>query len=126
MGNQSGALVHTFSDRAEADEWDEEVSQIDDFRRIAPPHVIVSKRPMAFGTIRRYALLAASDAVAEIDDEGRWSLSIPLMPGVWAEAGSFVDARTELEEVVYDWAILKVQDRDGDLPIVRDIDLNTL
>ena len=76
--------------------------------------------------IVEYAHLAVRDAVTETDDGGRWSLSVPSMPGVWAEAGSFGDALTELEEVVYDWATLKVQDRDGDLPIVRDINLNTL
>lgn len=50
-------------------------------------------------------------------DDGTWFASIPGFDGVWANAATVEECRTELEEVLGEWLVLKI--RDGDpLPTV--------
>lgn len=83
-------------------------------------------RPLPVQLIRRYAMLAARRAETELLEDGSWYADIRNFPGVWAQGDSEEEAVRELEVVVRDWTLLKIQDRDGDLPLVDDIDLNVL
>lgn len=76
--------------------------------------------------IKRYAMLAAQRAEAEQLQDGSWYAEIPGFPGVWAQGKSEAEVVRELETVVRDWALLKIQDKDRDLPIIGLIDLNVL
>ena len=56
-------------------------------------------------------------------DNGDWFAEIPGFEGVWADGASVEACRSELEEVVGEWLLLKV--RDGDpLPVIDGIELN--
>jgi predicted RNase H-like HicB family nuclease len=83
-------------------------------------------RPMPVGLILRYAELAVRHAVVEQQEGGQWLATIRDFPGVWACEESAVEALEVLEEVVFEWALLKVEDSDRDLPRLGDIDLNVV
>lgn len=76
--------------------------------------------------IRRYAKLAAHRAETERLQDGSWYAEIPGFSGVWAQGDSEEEVIGELETVVRDWALLKIQDKDRNLPIIGLIDLNEL
>ena len=83
-------------------------------------------RPLPVQLIRRYAKLAALRAETERLDDGSWYAEIRNFPGVWAQGDSEEETLEQIEAVVHDWAFLKIQDEDRDLPIVSTIDLNAL
>lgn len=84
------------------------------------------ERPLPVQLIGRYAKLAVRSALVERLDDGSWYAAIPGFPGVWAQADSEKGATEGLEAVVWDWTLLKIQDKDRDLPLVDTIDLNVL
>jgi predicted RNase H-like HicB family nuclease len=45
-------------------------------------------------------------------EDGSYFGEIPGMQGVWANAKNLEDCRIELQEVLEDWFILKVRDRE--------------
>ena len=76
-------------------------------------------------TLRRYAeLVAAKASIRKIPRDSRFWAEIEGFPGVWASGVTEDAARATLQEVVFDWAMVKMRDRDNDLPIVGGIDLN--
>lgn len=81
-------------------------------------------RVLPYELIRRYALLAAHRAVTKQRESGTWFAETPNFPGVWAEGSSEDRALAELEDVVCDWAILKLESGHRDLPLLEDINLN--
>lgn len=83
-------------------------------------------RPLPVQLIRRYALLATLRAVTERLGDGSWYAEVPELPGVWAQADSKSEAVKEIETVVRDWAVLKILDKDRNLPVIGMIDLNVL
>jgi predicted RNase H-like HicB family nuclease len=99
--------------------WQERISQNDDL------HEIVLRRPLPIQLIRDYAAAAVRHAKVREEDE-EWFAEIEGFPGVWSRASSVKQAIDELEEVVFDWVLLKIQDEDRDLPVVESIDLNTI
>jgi predicted RNase H-like HicB family nuclease len=122
MGDRSSALAYAFSDQEEGPE--EQASDRDEFHRVFPPRVIVVRRPMPFLLIRQYARLACAKAVFELTEDGEWEATIPEFSGVWASDEDPDAAKEELQEVVFDWAVLKRRHGDKDLPVVEGIDLN--
>jgi len=84
------------------------------------------ERLLPIQLIRRYALLAAVRADTERLEDGSWYAEVRGFPGVWAQGDSEGEALKEIETVVRDWTILKVLDKDCDLPVVGMIDLNVL
>jgi predicted RNase H-like HicB family nuclease len=46
------------------------------------------------------------------------------LPGVWADGPTEAAAIRELYAVTEAWVLLKVDDRDGDIPVLEQIDLN--
>ena len=49
---------------------------------------------------------------------------IPGFPGVWANADTLEECRTELQEVLEDWIIVRLRENLG-LPVADGIDLNS-
>jgi len=45
-------------------------------------------------------------------DNGTWFAEIPGFEGVWANADNVEKCRHELKEVLEEWLILKIRDRD--------------
>ncbi len=58
--------------------------------------------------------------------DGSWFAEIRGFPGVWANQPSESATEEELRETLYEWVVLKIQDRDQDLPVIDFIDLNVL
>jgi predicted RNase H-like HicB family nuclease len=83
-------------------------------------------RPLPVQLINRYAMLAALRAETERLQDGSWYAEIRNFPGVWAQGQTEEEAIEQLKTVVRDWALLKIQDKDRDLPIIDEIDLNVL
>lgn len=95
--------------------WIEEVSQrtrsVSDFR------------PIPVDLVGRYAEQAARSGVVSQLKDGSWYAEIPEFKGVWAAGEYASDALEALADVVFDWTILKMLDRDLDIPVVGDMDL---
>ena len=45
-------------------------------------------------------------------DDGTWFAEIPGFEGVWANAKTVEQCRTELREVLDEWLVLKIRDND--------------
>ncbi len=71
-------------------------------------------------------MLAASRADTERLDDGGWYAEVPGFPGVWAQEDSESEVIKQIETVVRDWTVLKILDKDRDLPVIGMIDLNVL
>ena len=56
-------------------------------------------------------------------DNGTWFAEIPGFEGVWANGKTVEECRKEITEVLEEWLILKLRDRDP-IPIVKGIDIN--
>jgi predicted RNase H-like HicB family nuclease len=100
--------------------WVEQISQDDDLR------MVVFQRPMPLQLIRDYARLAVRHADIQEQEDGTFLAKIHDFPGVWANEATLTETLDVLEDVVYEWALLKISDQDRDLPVVGSLDLNTL
>lgn len=56
--------------------------------------------------------------------DGGFYGSIPVCPGVWASSSTLEGCREELQEVLEEWLVLKLQDRDV-IPTIDGIQLKT-
>ena len=59
-----------------------------------------------------YIQKALKKAEYKILDNGTWFAEIPGFEGVWANAKTEEECRFELQEVLEEWLILKIRDRD--------------
>jgi hypothetical protein len=100
--------------------WREEFTQIEGSRRVT------FTKPLPVRLIEKYAELAVRQVNVRQTEDGRWFAEIAELPGVWAEEPSVPEALDVLCEVVFDWALVKIETGDHDLPIIGDIDLNVL
>jgi len=55
-------------------------------------------------------------------ENGSWFAEIPGFQGVWANAATVEICRRELNEVLEEWLILKIRDRDV-LPVIDGVTL---
>ena len=62
--------------------------------------------------VSEYVQKALEKAEYKILDDGTWFAEIPGFEGVWANAKTVEDCRHELLEVLEEWLILKISDRD--------------
>lgn len=77
--------------------------------------------------IEKYADMAARRYAALTQlDNGEWFAKAKGFPGVWASEESEEQAVKALQEVLFDWTVLKIEHKDRDLPVIEDIDLNVL
>jgi hypothetical protein len=87
---------------------------------------VVFQRPLPMQLIGEYAGLAVRHANVAQQDDGEWLATIEGFAGVWAKEPSQKEALDVLEEVVFEWVLLKIHDEDRDLPVLESLDLNTL
>jgi predicted RNase H-like HicB family nuclease len=57
---------------------------------------------------------------------GEWFAEVPGFPGAWGSQPSEEAAEEELREALHEWVLLKIRDKDRDLPVVDSINLNVL
>lgn len=67
----------------------------------------------------------ASMAYAEYEklEEGDWFAQIPVCPGVWGTGRTRTEAAEQLRSALEGWILLKLQDRDKDLPTIDGLNL---
>ena len=87
---------------------------------------VVLRKPLPIGLIQKYAKLAVKLATVKQHPDGHWFAEIPRFQGVWAKEASAKESLEVLEDVLFDWFLLKIQDGDRDLPAIETIDLNVL
>ncbi len=75
--------------------------------------------------LKDYARVVAARALVR-EETASVYLEVPLLPGVWADGPTEDAALAELQEVIFEWALLKIQDGDQDFPVVGEIDLNVV
>lgn len=75
--------------------------------------------------IEKYVGVAARHAILKRYPDG-WFATILGFPGVWAKERTREETLDVLKEVLLDWTLLKIEQRDHDLPVIEDIDLNVL
>lgn len=56
-------------------------------------------------------------------DNNTWFAEIPGFEGVWANGNTVEECRKELIEVLEDWLLLKIRDRDP-VPVVNGIEIS--
>lgn len=87
---------------------------------------VVFRKPLPIGLIEKYAKLAVKRAKIKQHPDGHWFAEIPEFQGVWAKEASAKESLEVLEDVLFDWLLLKIRDEDRDLPTIETIDLNVL
>jgi len=55
-------------------------------------------------------------------DDGTWFADIPGFEGVWANSRTVEECRHELMEVLEEWIVLKIRDRDP-LPEIEGVEI---
>ena len=60
----------------------------------------------------QYIQKALTKAQYKQMDDGTWFAEIPGFQGVWANATTVEECRQELMEVIEEWLVLKIRDRD--------------
>ena len=77
----------------------------------------------AMPILSSYIKAAMAASVVEKLEDGTYYASISLCPGVWANENTKVEALVVLREVLEEWLVLKLMDRDS-LPSFSGIELN--
>jgi predicted RNase H-like HicB family nuclease len=62
--------------------------------------------------LTEYIQKALKKAKYKVLEDGTWFAEIPGFQGVWANANDVEECRQELLEVLEEWLILKIRDRD--------------
>ena len=71
----------------------------------------------------QYVEAAVKKAQYKQLEDKSWFAEISDYPGVWANAATIEDCRTELIEVLEEWILLKTRDHE-DIPVIEGIDIN--
>jgi predicted RNase H-like HicB family nuclease len=85
-----------------------------------------TERELPTQLIKRYIDRATLRAQIKQYPDGEWFAEIPGFPGVWASQSSEDATLEELQETLREWVLLKIRDRDRDLPVLDFINLNVL
>ncbi len=96
----------------------------DDLSRWQQEHSAVVSLPGDL--MKRYITVALRSAVPKQMDDGKWYCALDQFPGVWAKEESPKECLDTLEEVLREWLILKIVDRDYDIPVIDEIDLTVV
>jgi predicted RNase H-like HicB family nuclease len=59
-----------------------------------------------------YIQKALRKAEYKLLDNGTWFAEIPGFEGIWANGQTVEECRNELQEVLEEWLVLKIRDRD--------------
>lgn len=87
---------------------------------------VVFQRPLPMQLIHDYVEQAVRHANVVKQDDGQSLATIEGFAGVWSKEASHKEALDVLEEVVFEWVLLKLHDQDHDIPVLGSLDLNTL
>ena len=63
--------------------------------------------------LSEYIQKALEKARYKVLEDGTWFAEIPDFEGVWANAATVEGCRHELVEVLEEWLVLKIRDRDS-------------
>jgi predicted RNase H-like HicB family nuclease len=66
------------------------------------------RRPM----LTEYIQKALEKALYKVLEDGTWFAEIHGFQGVWANAATVEECRHELTEILEEWLVLKIRDRD--------------
>jgi predicted RNase H-like HicB family nuclease len=69
-----------------------------------------------------YIQKALQKAEYKLLNDGTWFSEIPSFEGVWANAKTVEECRRELQEVLEEWLVLKIRDRDP-IPEIEGIEI---
>ena len=72
--------------------------------------------------LSEYIQKALGKAQYKLLDDGTWFAQIPGFDGVWANAKTVEECRTELKEVLDEWLVLKIRDRDQ-IPQIEGVEI---
>jgi len=76
-------------------------------------------RPIPYLGVHRYAEEAVERfGKARMTDDGTWFAEADGFPGAWASGDDEAGARDELVTVIFDWALVKMDDGDTDFPVL--------
>ena len=70
----------------------------------------------------QYIQKALTKAQYKLLDDGTWFAEVPGFDGVWANATTVEGCRQDLMEVMEEWLILKIRDRDP-IPQIEGVSL---
>jgi predicted RNase H-like HicB family nuclease len=89
-------------------------------------HSSVEREPdvAAISIPASYIEIAMSARKLERMEDGTWFAELPGFQGVWAQGATEAKATAELVDVLVGWMFLKIEDRDGDIPVISGINLN--
>lgn len=82
----------------------------------------ISTKSLRPPELKPYIALAVRDAQAFEIEPGHWYVELSDFPGVWADGETPVQCLDALEDVLYEWLVLKVIFGARDLPILDDLD----
>jgi predicted RNase H-like HicB family nuclease len=86
------------------------------------PQVITLPQEM----LSRYVSVALQSAAPHQTETGKWYCALDTFPGVWADGDSLKENLDSLEEVLRDWLLVKIVNRDTDIPVIDEIDLSAV
>ena len=72
--------------------------------------------------LSEYIQKALEKAQYKMLDDGTWFADIPGFEGVWANARTVEECRHELMEVLEEWIVLKIRDRDP-IPKIEGVEI---
>lgn len=104
-----------------------ETSNSPRMRRIDDPSGWQQASPMVISLpgdlMNRYIAVALRSALPKKTDDGHWYCALDQFPGVWAKEASPKECLDTLEEVLREWLVIKIVDKDRDIPVIDEIDL---
>ena len=86
--------------------------------------VLHSDRPSPWLSVRRYAEIASKTARVEQMEDGRFFAESDEIEGAWGDGDTPQQALNEFADAVYEWVMLKMDQRRGDIPVIGNLDLN--
>ena len=89
-----------------------------------PQKRIVKVVPWRETEIDRWVWAAMQNVVVEKREDGGYNVEVPGATGAWYAAPTVDGALIGLPDVLFDWAEIKVEDGDDDIPVFDGINLN--
>jgi len=86
--------------------------------------LVVHEVKTLWADLDEYVFQALKSAKCEMLGDGSWYGEIPGFDGAWGKGADQEICRKNLQEVLYEWLLLKLKDKDHDIPKLGDIDLN--
>lgn len=95
-------------------------------KRLRPFIIQVTGRLLPTQLIGRWVEAASRRARFEKFSDGTWYAEVPGATGAWANEATEDATDVALRKSLTGWVILKIEDRDRDIPSFGGIDLNVL